>query len=121
MKPILLVSILFILIGCSSKLERMNSSMEPFMSQNFPDATYKIVVKDKLHQLKIDDPGNLVDESNTDEVMLKTFKEFYMVFYKYSNGGATDSEFQIVYENETSTWRSETHTLKDLSEFFNPR
>ena len=114
-----MVGIFFILVGCSSKLQRMNSAMEPFMTENFPGATYKIAVMDKLHLLKIDDPGNLVDESNTDEVMSKTFKEFYMVFYKYSNGGATDSEFQIVYENETSTWRSETHTLKNLDEFFN--
>ena len=93
--------------------------MEPFMTENFPDATFEIIIKDSLHQLIINDKKNLVNEDNSDEIMTKTLGNFHKVFYKYSNGVATNSVFNILYENETSTWRSDTYTLKELGEMYN--
>ena len=106
------------MVGCSSKLQRMNSAMEPFMTENFPEATFEIAIKDNLYQLIIKDPANQVNENSSDELMTKTLGQFYMVFYKYSNSAAPDTELEIIYENETSTWQSGTYALDDLSNMY---
>ncbi len=118
MKQILIVSLLFLFFGCSSEKEKITSGMEPFMTENFPDTTYEIVVENSLYQLVINDGGNLMNRDNYEPIVAKIFSEFYKVFLMSTKGADAASKFEILYENDTLTWKSERLTLGEISEVY---
>lgn len=119
MKHILLLSLLFVIIGCSSKEEKITSGMKPFMAENFPDASFEIVIKDNLYQLVINDGGNLMNKENYEPIVNRLFSAFYKVFLTFTDGSEADSKFEVLYENDTLTWKSDTFKLSDLSDVYN--
>ena len=116
MKQILIISLLFVIIGCSSQEEKITEGMKPFMTENFPDATYEVVIEESLHKLKINDPGNVMNQENYQPFVKKTFSEFYKVFLKSTKGADSASKFEMLYENETLNWKSDRFTLTQLSD-----
>jgi len=118
MKQILLISVLFMFIGCASKTEKLNSGMKPFMTNNFPDANYDVIVTNDLYQLVMNDEGNVMNQDNYEPIAAKTFSELYKVFLMSSKSANKDSKFEILYENESMTWKSDRLTLTELSEIY---
>lgn len=116
MKYILIISLLFIIVGCSSQEEKIAEGMKPFMTENFPDADYEVVIEESLHILKINDPGSVMNQENYEPIVTKTFSEFYKEFLKSTKGADSASKFEMVYENETLNWKSERFTLTQLSD-----
>ncbi|PWH84790.1 hypothetical protein [Brumimicrobium oceani] len=116
MKQILIISLLFVIIGCSSQEEKISEGMKPFMTENFPDATYEVGIEGSLHTLKISDPGNMMNKENYEPIVMKTFSEFYKIFMKSTKGADSASKFELIYENETLNWKSERFTLTQLSD-----
>ncbi|WP_159038337.1 hypothetical protein [Brumimicrobium mesophilum] len=118
MKRFLLVSILFVLIGCSSESEKLTSGMQPFMAKNFSKAKFEIRVNNKIYKLMIFDKGNVMNKDNYVPIVTRTFSEFYNVFSQSNNSAFTDSQFEILYENDSLKWKSDRLSLIELSEVY---
>jgi hypothetical protein len=97
----------------------MIDSLSPFMTSNFPNASFEIVQQANLHKLTIEDQDNTVQEDNLESIMTKTLGNFYLSFYKSSNSAATNSELMISYKSGNLSWESEAYDLFELGEMFN--
>lgn len=119
MKYLFKTILLLLLISCGSSTEKMIDSLSPFMTSNFPNASFEIVQQANLHKLTIEDQDNTVQEDNLESIMTKTLGNFYLSFYKSSNSAATNSELMISYKSENLSWESEAYDLFELGEMFN--
>ncbi len=118
MKNILSILVLLLLMGCSAIPDEVDTAMESFMSENFPNAEYQTVAKKDLYQLVINDSGNAVTKDNVEAVMNQTLGQFFISFYNTSNSKAVDSKLMIVYESETLSWKTDEYSFDELGKMY---
>lgn len=118
MKNILIIAILLWVVGCSTKTEKIQSGIAPFMKENYPSATYNIVINSNLNKLIINDQGDVLNKENMDSLMIETLGHFYLSFYQSSSMAATNSKFKIAYESKTVNVESKTYNLLELDDLF---
>lgn len=118
MKSILTTIVLLLFIGCSSTPDEINTAMEPYMSEHFPEATYNTVAKNNVYQLVINDKGAAVTKENVDPIMTQTLGQLFTSFYNTSNSEAADSKIMIVYESETLTHKTKEYDFDELGKMF---
>jgi hypothetical protein len=111
--------ILLLVISCSTPTEKMADSLNPFMTTNFPNASFEIIKQDNLQKLIIKDNGNTLNEDNLESLMTETLGNFYLSFYQSSHSAATDSKLMISYKSDDLTWESESYDLFELGDMFN--
>jgi len=119
MKYLLKSIILLLVISCSSPTEKMTASLNPFMTTNFPNASFEIVKQNNIQKLIIEDHSNTVQEDNLESIMTETLGNFYLSFYQSSNSVATNSELMISYKSKSLSWESETYDLFELGDIYN--
>ena len=110
--------ILLLVISCSSPTEKMSASLSPFMTTNFPNASFEIVKQNNLQKLIIEDQSNTINEDNLESIMTETLGKFYLSFYQSSNSAATNSELMISYKSNSLSWDSETYDLFELGDMY---
>lgn len=119
MKYIFKIFTLLLLVSCSSPTDKMTDSLDPFMSTNFPNASFEIAQQGNIQNLIIEDHGNIVHEDNLESIMTNTLGNFYLSFYQSSNITATNSKLMISYNSDYFSWESEAYDLFELGEMFN--
>ncbi len=97
----------------------MTASLNPFMTTNFPNASFEIVKQNNIQKLIIEDHSNTVQEDNLESIMTETLGNFYLSFYQSSNSVATNSELMISYKSKSLSWESETYDLFELGDIYN--
>lgn len=118
MKYILTTIVLLLFVGCSSTPDEISTAMKPFMSQNFPKATYDVIAEEHLYQLVINDQGDAVSKDNVEPKMTETLGQFFSSFYNTSNTESVDSKLMIVYKSKTFTWNSKMYDFTELGKMF---
>ncbi|RFC55496.1 hypothetical protein [Brumimicrobium aurantiacum] len=115
MKKLFFLVLIILLTGCSSKAYKMTSTMKDFMDSVYPNASYDIERRKVGYELTIVDGDSLNFQKNEEEIKKKTLCEFYKAYLvsgKYAN---SFSEFNVVYQNERTNWKSDTLTIIELS------
>lgn len=118
MRIILTTIVLFLFIGCSSTPDEINNAMKPFMSENYPKATYNIVPDRDVYKLVINDEGDAISKGKVEPLMTHTLGQLFTSFYNTSNSEAVDSKLMIVYKSKTFTWKTKEYDFSELGKMF---
>lgn len=118
MRTILATIVLFLFIGCSATTNEIDDAMEPFMTKNFPEATYNITIEDQMYQLVINDKGDAISKGKVEPLMTETLGQFFASFYQTSNSDATDSKLMVAYKSEAFSWKSDQYDFDQLGKIF---